>query len=164
MKVIGVALLIVCVPVLIVSANEPSLGDRRLFFSAQERKTMGMAGEGSGLESAASDRSKGNRANDKIEATTVAAQSSPHSSKKTSDQQSDYIVNGFVETSDFLTLFVNGRPCEKISLALEAQLPINCDQFPGRSLPTLTLEKIDEYHLAVKISDGKVVTISRQVK
>ena len=164
MKAIGIALLIICLPTPMVSANEPSLGDRRLFFSAQERKAMEITGKVLGLESTASDGGKESRVGNKVVSASIAAQSSLHLSNKSPDQHSGFLVNGFIEMSGFLTIFVNGRPCEKIILTLEIQQQVRCDQVAGRLLPTIMLERMDDYHLAVKASDGKIVIINRQVK
>ena len=164
MKAFGAALLIICLPTLMVSANEPSLGDRRLFFSAQERKAMEVADKVLVLESTASGGSKESRVDNKVVSASIAAQSSLHLSKKAPDQQSDYFVNGFIEMSDFLTIFVNGRPCEKVILTQEIQQQIRCDKFAGKLLTILVLERIGEFQLAVKASDGKIVIINRQVK
>ncbi len=164
MKAIGMALLIVWSSALMVSANEPSLGDRRLFFSVQERQAMTDADEKFGPDSATPGVSGENRAAESAASTLVVSPSTRRASKNTPNQRSTLIINGFFETSGYLTLFVNGKPCQRLSLTLKIPQKISCGQLAEKLLPIISLERIDKYHLVVKGSDGYVVTMDRIVE
>lgn len=160
MRTIGIALLIVWISVRISSASEPSLGDRRLFFSEQERQAMGKEGKNS--DSATLESGKEIGTADKTASASMTTQSSLKLAKKISDQNPAFVVNGFIEASNFLTLFVNGMPCERLSLVLGTPKKFTCAQLADQLLTPLTLERMDEHHIAVRLPGGKIYKLSRQ--
>lgn len=160
MRTVGIALLIVLITLRISSANESSLGDRRLFFSEQERQAMESEGKGSGTVTPESGNETG--AVDKSASVSIATQSPRKLLKKTTDQHPAFVVNGFIEASEFLTLFVNGKPCEKLSLHLNTPQKFNCSQLAGQPLTTVTLERMGKRHIAIRAPDGKLFKLARR--
>ena len=151
--------------VLVVNAAEPGLGDRRLFFSGQERRAMAHTDDGlNGTQSTSAPSNERRRTDNPARSESEASVSKRRPAGRLPDRKSDLVVNGFIEASGYLTLFVNGKPCQRLSLVVEHPQEIHCDPLQARPRPSLSLVQVDAYQFAIEKADGNVIFLDRRIE
>lgn len=154
-------LVLVWTSVQLVNADVQTLGDRRLFFSGQERQAMAIADNRLRLEGSTPHVTNEVRTDRPASSVSQNSPSSLKSSDRLPDRPSTLVINGFIKASGFLTLIVNGKPCESVPLAVESPRGIDCNHLAELLLPAMSLERVDEYRIVIKISDGNVILLDR---
>jgi len=126
---------------IIVNAAEPNLGDARLFFSSEQRASM--------LSSKVKDSAS----------TSIPTKSSTPIKTRPIVKLPDFVISGTLETSDSITLFLNGLPCEQLLLDDDLPKAIDCQHLAELTPPVKSILRIGKRKLRIKLSSGDFLMI-----
>lgn len=126
---------------IVVNAAEPNLGDARLFFSSEQRAAM--------LSSNVKDSAS----------TSIPAKSSTPIKTRPIVKLHDIVISGTLETSDSITLFLNGLPCEQLLLDDDLPKAVDCQHLAELTPHVKSILRIGKRKLRIKLSSGDFLMI-----